>query len=93
MFSKHTSKAASACDVKTVRCSPTTSLGLPYSFPAASEIYLGGSSALMSSTLDSSWALGTYVHVDLHPVVPVAVDGSCDYNQRVLGDKVADASL
>lgn len=47
----------------------------------------------MSSTLDSSWALGTYVHVDLHPVVPVAVDGSCDYNQRVLGDKVADASL
>lgn len=36
MFSKHTSKAASAWEVKTVRCSPAMSLGLPYSFPAAS---------------------------------------------------------
>jgi hypothetical protein len=38
MFSKHTSNGASACEVKTVRCSPAMSLGLPYSFPVASEI-------------------------------------------------------
>ena len=37
--------------------------------------------------------LGTYVHVDLHPIVPVAINGGCDNDQSVLGDKVADASL
>lgn len=38
MFSKQTSKAASACDVKTVLDSPTISLGRPYSLPTASRI-------------------------------------------------------
>lgn len=38
-FSKQTSNAASAWDVKTVRCSPATSCGRPYSFPTASRIY------------------------------------------------------
>lgn len=37
-FSKQTSKAASASEVKTVLCSPATSLGLPYSLPTASII-------------------------------------------------------
>ena len=37
-FSKQTSNAASAWDVKTVRCSPATSCGRPYSFPTASRI-------------------------------------------------------
>lgn len=37
-FSKQTSNAASACEVKTVLCSPATSLGLPYSLPAVSLI-------------------------------------------------------
>lgn len=38
-FSKQTSKAASECDVKTTRDSPTTSLGRPYSLPTASRIF------------------------------------------------------
>lgn len=39
MFSKQTSNAASAWEVKTVLDSPTTSLGFWYSFPTASRIY------------------------------------------------------
>lgn len=37
-FSKQTSKAASACDVKTVLFSPAISLARPYSLPTASMI-------------------------------------------------------
>lgn len=37
-FSKQTSNAASACEVKTCRDSPTTSFARPYSFPTASLI-------------------------------------------------------
>jgi hypothetical protein len=39
MFSKHTSKGASARAVKTTRCSPAMSLGLPYSLPVESRIW------------------------------------------------------
>lgn len=37
-FSKQTSKAASAWEVKAIRVSPAMSLGLPYSLPTASLI-------------------------------------------------------
>ena len=51
MFSKQTSKAASACEVKATRVSPTTSLGFPYSLPTASLIYMP--LQLAQITLDS----------------------------------------
>ncbi len=56
MFSKHTSNAASACEVKTVRCSPTMSLGLPYSLPTASKIWERGE--LATSEGGTSWTQG-----------------------------------
>lgn len=39
MFSKHTSKAVSASEVKAMRFSPAMSFGRPYSFPTASLIW------------------------------------------------------
>ncbi len=72
-----------------VFCSPAMSLGLPYSFPVASEIWSvsGCLSVCLSVCLSA-----THVHVELHAVALVAVDNGRHDDQHVLGDKVADAS-
>ena len=95
MLSKHTSKAASACEVKTVRCSPAMSLGLPYSLPTVSKICNVPvvSDKKTNAVNLCNGKIVTYVHVDLLAIAFGAADSGSDNDQGVLGHEIPDASM
>ena len=72
MFSKQTSKAASAWDVNAMRVSPDMSLGLPYSLPTASLIW--GWPSISDRIAIVNGNRGTDMHVDHLPITFLPID-------------------